>query len=243
MRHNWSGPAPGLTARDHPRVTRVGRVLRSLRLNEFPQLINVLFGDMGVVGPRPEDPAYVAHYTPEQREVLSVCPGILGPGQKAFRNESADADARDLEGSYVRPILPRKLAIDLEYVRHKSIVGDLKIILATFADLGVESLGTRLSIRGRHLFVLDALSACLAYVLSFAIRFDSERLPDQIVLYWFLVLLFLAVRMPVYFYFGLYKRVWALRQHQRAGRRLLPRSPREPYLWPYCCSSVARRAA
>src|SRR5204862_8233186 len=78
---------PGITARRDPRITRVGRALRRSRLDELPQLWNVLCVEMSLVGPRPEAPKFVALYTPEQRRVLSVRPGITGAAQLAFRNE------------------------------------------------------------------------------------------------------------------------------------------------------------
>ena len=75
---------PRVTARDDPRITRIGRILRETKLNELPQLFNVLKGEMGLVGPRPEDPEFVAHYSPEERRVLSVRPGITSLATIAY---------------------------------------------------------------------------------------------------------------------------------------------------------------
>jgi lipopolysaccharide/colanic/teichoic acid biosynthesis glycosyltransferase len=128
---NAAAYGPGIPARDDPRITRVGRILRRSRLDELPQLWNVLRGDMSLVGPRPEAPKFVALYSPEQRQVLSVRPGITGAAQLVFRNEATLLPPGDPEAAYVREILPRKLAIDLDYVRHRSPGGDLRILART----------------------------------------------------------------------------------------------------------------
>lgn len=126
MRVDPSGP--GVTAGDDPRITRVGRFLRRTKIDEVPQLWNVLKGDMSLVGPRPEDPRYVAHYTPEQRQVLTVRPGITGPTALAFIDEEELLRGGDPEATYVERVMPRKLAVDLDYVRGRSFGGDLRIL-------------------------------------------------------------------------------------------------------------------
>ena len=131
MRAGASGEGPAITGASDPRVTRIGRALRSSRLDELPQLWNVVRGDMSIVGPRPEDPRFVAAYTAEQRRVLSVRPGITGAAQLAFRDEAALLDPADPDGSYARDVLPAKLAVDLEYVRRRSLARDLAIIART----------------------------------------------------------------------------------------------------------------
>jgi lipopolysaccharide/colanic/teichoic acid biosynthesis glycosyltransferase len=119
--------------RDDARITRLGRILRASRLDELPQLVNVLRGDMSLVGPRAEVPQFVALYAPAQREVLTVRPGLTGPGQLeyAMRFEELLDGAADPNRVYVEQILGPKLAIDLEYVRTRSFVGDLGIVLRT----------------------------------------------------------------------------------------------------------------
>ncbi|TME42620.1 MAG: sugar transferase [Chloroflexi bacterium] len=135
LRTMRAGPGAAITTRDDPRVTALGRALRRARLDELPQLLNVLRGDMSIVGPRPEDPRFVALYTAEQRAVLALRPGITGAAQLAFRDEAALIDPRDPEGSYARAVLPRKLAIDLDYVRRRSLALDLAIMARTVAAL------------------------------------------------------------------------------------------------------------
>lgn len=131
-----SAAAPGLpiTGGGDPRVTPVGRLLRRTKLDELPQLINILVGDMSVVGPRPEVPRYVAIYDDAQREVLTFRPGLTDPASLAFRNEeellgAVPAGAR--EEYYLREIMPRKLALNLEYIRSASLAGDIALIWRT----------------------------------------------------------------------------------------------------------------
>ena len=121
-----------LTVGADPRVTRVGAWLRRTKVDELPQLINVLRGDMALVGPRPEVPRYVALYDEQQRRVLDVRPGITDPASIAFRDEgSILANASDPEATYVQEVMPRKLAMNLAYLEHRTLTRDLGVILAT----------------------------------------------------------------------------------------------------------------
>ena len=135
LRTMRAGPGAAITTRDDPRMTTLGRALRRARLDELPQLFNVVRGEMSIVGPRPEDPRFVALYSEEQRAVLALRPGITGAAQLVFRDEAALLDPADPEGSYVRAVLPRKLAIDLEYARGRSLAGDLRIMGMTLRGL------------------------------------------------------------------------------------------------------------
>ncbi len=126
---------PAITAGGDPRVTRVGRWLRRSKVDELPQLFNVLLGDMSLVGPRPEDPRYVALYTPAQRAVLSVRPGITCAAAVKYRHEEAVlANAPDLDAAY-QQVMQQKLDLDLEYVRQRSFWLDLKLIWATLLEV------------------------------------------------------------------------------------------------------------
>ena len=126
---------PGITTAGDPRVTSIGRVLRRTKLDELPQLWNVLRGDMSLVGPRPEDPRYVALYTPEQRRVLDVRPGITSLASIEYRNEEAVLHGPDWEQHYIHEVMPAKLAIDLRYVQRATLFTDLLIILRTLLAL------------------------------------------------------------------------------------------------------------
>jgi lipopolysaccharide/colanic/teichoic acid biosynthesis glycosyltransferase len=113
-----------------PRVTRVGAFLRKWYLDELPQLFNVLKGDMSLVGPRPETPGYVAHYTEDERRVLAMKPGVAGPSTLAFMDEARLLDqADDPEDYYVSHLLHERVRLDLRYVDRRSLLGDVRLLL------------------------------------------------------------------------------------------------------------------
>jgi lipopolysaccharide/colanic/teichoic acid biosynthesis glycosyltransferase len=122
---------PGITARGDARITRVGRFLRSYKIDELPQLFNVLRGEMSLVGPRPEDARYVAHYTAAQRRLLQVRPGITSPATLRYHHEERWLEGKDGETAYLDELMPRKLAIELEYLDTRAWSTDLRIILQT----------------------------------------------------------------------------------------------------------------
>lgn len=130
MRVEAQGRGPQLTVGDDARITRVGTVIRRYKIDEFPQFINVLLGDMSLVGPRPEVPRYVDLYPPAVRDmVLSVRPGITDLASIAYRDESdLLGTSADPERTYVEQVLPAKLALCERYVRERSFLGDLAII-------------------------------------------------------------------------------------------------------------------
>jgi lipopolysaccharide/colanic/teichoic acid biosynthesis glycosyltransferase len=134
-------PGALITLGGDPRVTRLGRILRRFDLDELPTLLNVLKGDMSIVGPRPEVPAYLPYYTREQKRVFSVRPGLTDPGTLVFRNEAARLVGDDAEGVYAREILPYKLALSLEYVQRQSFLYDLRIFIRTLAAIFVRHKG------------------------------------------------------------------------------------------------------
>ncbi|EDM38332.1 glycosyltransferase [Pedobacter sp. BAL39] len=118
------------------RVTRIGYWLRKYKVDELPQLFNVLIGDMSLVGPRPEVAKYVALYDPEQQRVLSVKPGITDWASIAFVNESQLlAGTDDPEAFYIHTIIPLKINQNLRYVDHHSLWIDLKIISCTLRSI------------------------------------------------------------------------------------------------------------
>ena len=114
------------------RITRSGYYLRKYKLDELPQLFNVLMGDMSLVGPRPEVPKYVALYTPQQLEVLSLKPGITDwASLKYFDENELLGNAENPGQVYIEEIMPAKLSINLEYIKKRSLLGDCEIILLT----------------------------------------------------------------------------------------------------------------
>jgi lipopolysaccharide/colanic/teichoic acid biosynthesis glycosyltransferase len=134
-----SGPQPAgslLTVARDARVTIAGRFLRRTKIDELPQLINVIRGEMSLVGPRPEVARYVARYPPDVRAtVLSVRPGITDYAALAYRDESSLLASGDAEAIYVSTILPRKLAMYQRYVAEQSLRTDLRLILLTLRAL------------------------------------------------------------------------------------------------------------
>lgn len=116
-----------------PRITRSGYIIRKLKLDELPQLINVFIGDMSLVGPRPEVRHYVGYWTEEQMHVLDVRPGITDPASIKFRNENGLMEkAEDPEQYYINVIMQEKIKLYLEYVKHHSFFGDIALIFKTF---------------------------------------------------------------------------------------------------------------
>lgn len=116
-----------------PRITTSGYFIRKFKIDELPQLINVLIGDMSLVGPRPEVRHYVNYWTPEQMHVLDVRPGITDPASIKFRNENELLEkAGDPEKYYIEVIMQEKIRLYLEYVNQHNLFYDLKIIFQTF---------------------------------------------------------------------------------------------------------------
>ncbi|MFN8570910.1 MAG: sugar transferase [Gemmatimonadaceae bacterium] len=125
----------GSTAKDDPRVTRLGRLLRHHKLDELPQLINVVRGDMSIVGPRPELPQYTALYTDEERAILSVRPGITDIASLEFIRLSDVLGNDDPDLVYETRVRPIKNALRVEYVRTHSLGGDFRLVVRTLAKL------------------------------------------------------------------------------------------------------------
>jgi lipopolysaccharide/colanic/teichoic acid biosynthesis glycosyltransferase len=129
---------PGITRSGDSRITPVGRWLRASKLDELPQVLNVLRGEMSIVGPRPEDPRYVATYTHDQRQVLAVRPGMTSLAFLRFGHEQEfieRAQPADVEAFYLSEILPEKLDIELQYVRNWTVLGDVRILARTLTGL------------------------------------------------------------------------------------------------------------
>ena len=122
-----------LTTYRDTRITPIGRFLRWTKLDELPNLINVIKGEMSLIGPRPEAPNYVKYYTEIQKQVLQVKPGMTGPSQLANRDEEEKLKGQqDAEHYYITELMPKKLALDLHYVATQSIVSDIGWLLKTF---------------------------------------------------------------------------------------------------------------
>ncbi len=123
---------PAVTYGEDPRITRVGRLLRQARLDEFPQLWNVLRGQMSLVGPRPESVYYYERYTDEQKKIFQVKPGMTGITQIRFRHEEEMlTNPATIDQDYLEKVLPPKVELDLWYIRNQSFWLDIKLIFET----------------------------------------------------------------------------------------------------------------
>ena len=122
-----------ITTKDDDRITKVGRFLRKSKIDELPQLFNVLKGDMSFVGPRPEVKEYTDLYNDRQRQIFMIRPGITDPASIRFRNENdLLLSSKDPNKTYIEEIMPCKIELGLSYIEHMSIIGDLKILIQTF---------------------------------------------------------------------------------------------------------------
>ncbi len=201
---------PGISQRRDPRETYVGRILRKTKLDELPQLVNILKGEMSVVGPRPEIPKMVALYTDEQRKALEVRPGLVGPAQIIGRNEAdmIPESLEDVESYYANYLLPEKLKIDVAYAAHPRLIQDLQLIWR-----GIWS-----SLRGLllpfyqpkkaswpMLFIIDMILVTGCYYLAYILRFDSKIPETEMYNFTRSLPVVLLVRAAFFIYFRLYR--------------------------------------
>lgn len=126
---------PNVTGDDDSRVTKLGRFLRKTKFDELPQLINVLRGEMSLVGPRPECPEYVEAYTHEQRKILAVRPGITSAASYRYVNEEKWLAGDNWEETYRNEILPAKLRLDLAYIERRNVCSDIVMIVKTLHSI------------------------------------------------------------------------------------------------------------
>ncbi len=121
---------PSVSGKADPRITRIGKLLRLSRLDELPQLVNLLRGDLTLIGPRPEVESFIPYYNRVEQLLLSVRPGLLGPGALLFAHHQSDEldTASDPDAYYVAHHLHPKLALDLGYLRDRRLVSDLRLI-------------------------------------------------------------------------------------------------------------------
>jgi lipopolysaccharide/colanic/teichoic acid biosynthesis glycosyltransferase len=202
-----------LTTKRDPRVTRVGQILRWFKIDELPQLINVLKGEMSLIGPRPEDPYFVRYYSAAQRRVLTVRPGMVGPSQILGRDEleSYPEGLKDTEAYYAEHILPEKLGRDLEYVEHASFLGDMSLLARGIWATARGAVKTKFLWRRRHrvaLFLGDCLLIICSCYLAFMIRHDFDWPVDARFLL-LPLLITLVTRSMALMYYGAYQGVFA----------------------------------
>jgi lipopolysaccharide/colanic/teichoic acid biosynthesis glycosyltransferase len=153
-----------LTNDDDERFTPIGRFLAATRLDELPQVINILRGEMRLVGPRPELEQFVSEYADEYAEILSVAPGLTGNAQLRFAGEAALLSGPDPQTTYIDHVMPMKVAIDVAYVRDHSLFSDFLILIRT-VTLPLELLLVRLSRRPAGLSTWVQGAACAAVLV------------------------------------------------------------------------------
>src|SRR5574337_936679 len=202
---------PRITQKRDPRITRIGQVLRWFKLDELPQLLNVLKGDMSFIGPRPEDPYFVSLYTEEERVVLSVRPGIVGPSQIIGRDElELFPEGVDTEQYYMTRILPEKLQRDLQYVQCASLWYDMTLLIGGIAATVLGSFKfnyVRLNREKVSFLVLDTSLSLGAYLLAFGLMFDWTITYQAIPYLTLACISIVLFRPPCFVYFGLYQNI------------------------------------
>jgi lipopolysaccharide/colanic/teichoic acid biosynthesis glycosyltransferase len=131
---------PRITCQNDSRIFPVGRILRKWKLDELPQLLNVLRGDMSLVGPRPELPEFCATLDKEQRLILELRPGVTSVATVTYRDEErilADQERRQLTDYYVKTLYPEKVRLDVEYAKKADFISDVRILVKTAAAIFV----------------------------------------------------------------------------------------------------------
>ena len=191
-----------------PRVTTLGRFLRRTKLNEFPQLINILKGEMTFVGPRPETPDLAELYPEEAKKVFSVTPGLVGPNQILGRNEEElYPPGVDVKKYYIEKILPKKIQVDLEYIRNPCIFKDLKYIFLGVKETVVGTLDQKhLLDNGPQIYLLlaDIALSIFSLTLAYAISFHSLAKGQDLILFSRFLSAVILIRMCCFVYFGMY---------------------------------------
>jgi lipopolysaccharide/colanic/teichoic acid biosynthesis glycosyltransferase len=191
-----------------PRVTAVGRMLRRLKLNEFPQFINVLKGDMTLIGPRPEAPDLAACYPDFARKIFTVKPGLAGPNQILGRNEEElYPPGVDPVKFYIAHILPAKLPLDLEYIDDHSLFKNLKYLFLSVkvTVTGAVSRQHLADNRTQLLFMLCDIALCIfSFTLAHSLRYDSFSRPELNHSFLRILPWVVLIRVPIFIYFGFY---------------------------------------
>ena len=212
---NAAQRGPLITTGDDKRITKIGRILRKTKIDELPQLINVLKGDMSLVGPHPEVRKYVEMYKKDYEEILKIRPGITDVASLKFRDEKESMEGKgNHEEYYAHVILPEKIKLAKEYLKKMSLWFDIKLILKTILSIiypthtincAIEKLG---SYRQPLAVFIQTLLFALSNYLAFFLRFDGNIPGREIGLFLKYLPLLLFLRIIFLFSFGLHKGLW-----------------------------------
>jgi FlaA1/EpsC-like NDP-sugar epimerase/lipopolysaccharide/colanic/teichoic acid biosynthesis glycosyltransferase len=201
----WASVSP----HDDPRVTPFGRILRRTKMNELPQLLNILKGEMTFVGPRPEAPDLAALYPEYAQAIFTVTPGLVGPNQILGRNEEEwYPPGVDAQQYYIEEILPKKLPLDLEYVGHPSLLKDAQYLVLGLKETVCKAISWQLVLQNTsqlYLLGTDVLLSLLSFGLAHLLRFAGIGAAQALSPFLHLLPLIVLIRLPCFVYFGLYR--------------------------------------
>ena len=199
---------PSVCPKDDLRVTRFGYILRRTKINELPQLLNVLKGEMTFVGPRPEAPDLVALYPEYAKAIFTVTPGLVGPNQILGRNEEEwYPPGVDPQQYYIEEILPKKLPLDLEYVRYPSLMKDVQYLGLGIKETVCRAISWKLVLQNKsqlYLLGIDVMLSLISFGLGYTLRFEGVVAAQELSPFLHLLPFMVLIRLPCCVYFGLY---------------------------------------
>ena len=200
---------PSVCPKDDLRVTRFGYILRRTKINELPQLLNVLKGEMTFVGPRPEAPDLVALYPEYAKAIFTVTPGLVGPNQILGRNEEEwYPPGVDPQQYYIEEILPKKLPLDLEYVRYPSLMKDVQYLGLGIKETVCRAISWKLVLQNKsqlYLLGTDVMLSLISFGLGYTLRFEGVVAAQELSPFLHLLPFMVLIRLPCCVYFGLYR--------------------------------------
>lgn len=193
--------------------TRLGKILNHFRIDEVPLLFNVLIGQMSIVGPRARVPEMVELFTPEQRRLLEVRPGIIGPSRIFCHTDASrlGVTKEEVEANFLKKIVPQKIAHDLKYLDEQSFFQDMRLLSIGVTEFLVRVLRTEMGKQGKgHSLLLpaDIISIMASYYFAYELRFDWNIPPAEFKIFLQTLPIVLGVRLFHFAYYGIYRSVW-----------------------------------
>ncbi len=195
---------------DDGSITYSGRILQFFRLDGWPLLINVIKGDLSLVGPQPEKPRFVKNYSREQAKVLALRPGIWGPF-RSFENSNPNGEHESDDKYYLEHVLPKKLEMELRYVKNTFLGRDIKVLLNLIGNRIRSTINEQLvrEAKNRNFFLpLDLVLILSSYMLAYQLRFDWAVPANEYMIFFKSLAFVLILRIITFYYSGLYKNLW-----------------------------------